>query len=49
MMRRVLGDSVVDSLVAMRKKEWKDYVESTGDPGSSEVTDWEIERYMHVN
>jgi glutamine synthetase len=49
MMRRVLGDSVIETLVAMRKLEWKEYVESTGDPGSTEITDWEIERYMHVN
>lgn len=49
MMRDVLGDSVVSALVALRKREWKNYVESTGDPGSSEITDWEIERYMHVN
>lgn len=49
MMREVLGDSVVDTLVAMRRREWKEYVESTGNPGSSEITDWEIERYMHVN
>jgi glutamine synthetase len=44
MMRRVLGDSVVDSLVEMRTREWKEYVESTGDPGSSEITDWEFEK-----
>jgi glutamine synthetase len=49
MMRKVLGDSVIDAIVKLRKREWKDYVESTGDPGSSEITDWEIERYMHVN
>ncbi len=49
MMRKVLGDSVVDTIVELRKREWKEYVESTGDPGSSEITDWEIERYMHVN
>ena len=49
MMREVLGDSVVDTLVAMRQHEWKEYVEKTGDPGSSEITDWEIEKYMHVN
>jgi glutamine synthetase len=48
-MREILGDSVVDTLVKLRRKEWKDYVESTGDPGSSEVTSWEIERYLHVN
>ena len=49
MMREVLGDSVVDTLVALRKREWKEYVKSTGDPGNSEITDWEIERYIHVN
>ena len=49
MMRSVLGDTTVDALVKIRKREWADYVESTGDPGSSEITEWEIERYMHVN
>ncbi len=49
MMRGVLGDSVVDALVKMRKREWEEYIESTGDPGTSEITKWEIERYMHVN
>ncbi|MFW9926585.1 MAG: glutamine synthetase family protein [Candidatus Thorarchaeota archaeon] len=49
MMKRILGNSVIDTLVAMRKREWKEYVESTGNPGSSEITDWEIERYLHVN
>jgi glutamine synthetase len=49
MMRDVLGDSVVDTLVALRRREWKEYVRFTGDPGSSEITEWEIEKYMHVN
>ncbi|MFW9786942.1 MAG: glutamine synthetase family protein [Candidatus Thorarchaeota archaeon] len=49
MMRDVLGESAVDALITMRKREWKEYVESTGNPGSSEITDWEIERYMHAN
>ncbi len=49
MMRNVLGDSVVDTLVALRRREWKEYVRFTRDPGSSEVTEWEIEKYMHVN
>jgi len=48
-MRDVLGNSVVDTLVAMRRKEWKDYVNKTGNPGSSKVTGWEIDRYLHVN
>lgn len=49
MMREVLGSSAVDALVALRKREWTEYVESTGDPGSSEVTEWEVERYIHIN
>lgn len=49
MMRSVLGATVVDTLVELRRHEWNDYLEATGDPGSSEITDWEIERYMHVN
>ncbi len=49
LLRGALGDSVVDTLISLRKREWMDYVESTGDPGTSEITDWEIERYMHVN
>jgi glutamine synthetase len=49
MLRDILGDSVVDTLVALRRREWKEYVRFTGDPGSSEITEWEIEKYMHVN
>jgi glutamine synthetase len=48
-MREILGESVVDTLVEMRRKEWKDYVKSTGDPGTSEITSWEIDKYLHVN
>ncbi len=49
MMKEVLGDSVVTSLVSLRKREWKEYVKSTGNPGTSEITEWELLRYMHVN
>ncbi len=49
LMRKVLGDSVVDSLVTLRRREWKEYVESTRDPGVSEITEWEIDQYLHVN
>ncbi|MFW9805963.1 MAG: glutamine synthetase family protein [Candidatus Thorarchaeota archaeon] len=49
LMRSVLGESVVDALVRLRSREWRSYLDATGDPGSSEITDWEIERYMHVN
>ncbi|MFW9962534.1 MAG: glutamine synthetase family protein [Candidatus Sifarchaeia archaeon] len=49
LLRSVLGDSVIESLVTMRKREWKEYVESTGDPGATEITEWEIDRYMHMH
>jgi glutamine synthetase len=48
-MREILGESVVDKLVEIRRKEWKEYVKSTGNPGSLEITSWEIDRYLHVN
>lgn len=48
-MRETLGDSVVDLIVSKRKQEWADYAETTGDPGNSEITGWEIERYLLNN
>jgi glutamine synthetase len=48
-MREALGDSVVDTLIALRKREWKNYIDSTGNPGSSEITEWEIGRYLQAN
>jgi len=48
-LRDRLGDSTVDFLVNKRRQEWRDYVQSTGDPGSSEITSWEIDRYLLAN
>ncbi|MFW9768975.1 MAG: glutamine synthetase family protein, partial [Candidatus Thorarchaeota archaeon] len=48
-MREILGGTVVDKLVELRRKEWRDYVKATGNPGISEITSWEIDRYLHVN
>ncbi|MFX1482052.1 MAG: glutamine synthetase family protein [Promethearchaeota archaeon] len=48
-MREILGDSVVEALIRMRRKEWQDYVEATGNPGSATITSWEIDRYLHAN
>ena len=45
----VLGKSLVDTIVKMRTAEWNEYVELTGDPGVSEVTPWEIARYLRFN
>ncbi len=44
-----LGKGLVDTIVKMRTAEWEDYVELTGDPGISEVTPWEVTRYLHFN
>ncbi|MHA2302579.1 MAG: hypothetical protein ACXACD_16650, partial [Candidatus Thorarchaeota archaeon] len=44
-----LGRSLVDTIVNMRTAEWKEYVELTGNPGVSEVTPWEITRYLRFN
>ena len=44
-----LGESAVETFVSMRMKEWNEYVKATVDPQSSEVTPWELERYLHAN
>jgi glutamine synthetase len=49
LLRERLGDSTVDFLVESRKREWSDYVETTGDPGSSDITSWELDRYLFAN
>ncbi|MFW9975069.1 MAG: glutamine synthetase family protein [Candidatus Thorarchaeota archaeon] len=47
--REALGNSVINAFVSLRKREWNDYIKSTGNPGTSEITEWELLRYMHVN
>jgi glutamine synthetase len=49
MLRQRLGNSTIDFLVKNRLQEWKNYLESTGDHRSSEITSWEIERYLLAN
>ncbi len=49
LLRDRLGKSTVDFLVKKRRQEWNDYVQSTGDPGISEITHWEIEKYLLAN
>lgn len=44
-----IGKSLVDMIVRIRTAEWKEYVELTGDPGISEVTPWEVTKYLHFN
>ncbi|MHA1137393.1 MAG: glutamine synthetase family protein [Candidatus Thorarchaeota archaeon] len=48
-LREQLGDSVVDTFVSMRMKEWDKYVKATENPDSSDITQWELERYLHAN
>lgn len=48
-MRKELGESVVDTLVALRTREWENYIDSTRNAESSEITEWEIERYLQAN
>ncbi|MFW9834558.1 MAG: glutamine synthetase family protein [Candidatus Thorarchaeota archaeon] len=49
MLRSYLGESVVDTLVKLRRSEWENYVKATGNPGIAEITRWELEKYMHMN
>ena len=44
-----LGKSLVDTIMKMRTAEWEEYVEVTGDPGISEVTPWEVSKYLRFN
>ncbi len=44
-----LGKSLVDTIVKMRTAEWEEYLELTGNPGASEVTPWEVSKYLHFN
>jgi len=48
-LREELGDSVVDTFVSLRMKEWNQYVDSTDDPHSADITSWELERYLRAN
>ncbi|MBN2228326.1 MAG: glutamine synthetase [Candidatus Thorarchaeota archaeon] len=47
--RSALGENVVDTLVRIRGQEWSEFIEATGDLPSSEITPWEIERYLLTN
>ncbi|MHA1924503.1 MAG: glutamine synthetase family protein [Candidatus Thorarchaeota archaeon] len=44
-----LGKSLVDTIVKMRTAEWAEYKEITGNPGVSEVTPWEVSKYLRFN
>ena len=49
LMRNELGDTAVDAFVALRTREWNEYVEAIDNPHSSDITPWEIERYLRAN
>lgn len=48
-LRKELGESVIDTFVSLRMKEWEQYVEATENPHSSDITSWELEKYLHAN
>ncbi|TFH04571.1 MAG: glutamine synthetase [Candidatus Thorarchaeota archaeon] len=48
-MREQLGNSIIDEFVSMRMDEWDHYVKAIQDPHSSDITSWELERYLHAN
>jgi hypothetical protein len=37
---------VVDMIVDSGTNEWSEYLDATGDPGTSHITGWEMERYL---
>lgn len=48
-MRSELGDSAVDAFVGLRTREWNEYIETIDNPLSSDITSWELERYLRAN
>jgi glutamine synthetase len=48
-LKKELGESVIDTFVSIRMKDWEQYVKATKDPRSSNITSWELERYLHAN
>jgi glutamine synthetase len=48
-LRKELGESVIDTFVSISMKDWEQYVTATEDPHSSVITSWELERYLHTN
>lgn len=48
-LRSALGSELVDKYVALREAEWAEYLELHASPSPSEVTDWEIARYLLAN
>ncbi|MHA1480658.1 MAG: type I glutamate--ammonia ligase [Candidatus Thorarchaeota archaeon] len=47
-LENALGRDLVDAIIKLRRQEWNEYIETTGNPGQTEITKWEIEKYLHV-
>jgi len=47
-LRKALGKDAIEAIIRLRRKEWNEYIETTGDPGHTEITKWELEKYLHV-
>jgi glutamine synthetase len=48
-LRKGLGDRVVDTLIKIRTVEWNDYVASLNGSDKSKITEWELNRYLMAN
>ena len=48
-LREHLGDSLVDKFVSLKMKDWDQYMNTTETPKSSDVTSWELEKYLHAS
>lgn len=47
--RQSLGEDVIDTFLSLKRAEWNRYVQTTGDPGPSDITDWELREYLDCN
>jgi glutamine synthetase len=48
-LRSAMGSDLIDKYVALREKEWTEYLELHAGPSPSEVTEWEIAKYLLAN
>lgn len=44
-----LGTSLVRTYIDLRRSEWSEYAELHDEESSSEITEWELSRYLYVN
>jgi len=49
LMRNELGESAIEAFVTLKMKDWNKYIEASDNPLSTDITRWELERYLHAN